>query len=130
VRLLVRLGYLLAEPRYLEAAERALRAAWPMLERYPQAHTTLVEALDDYTAPPDIVVLRGAVCDLGDWRFELDKYFDPKRYVIAVPSDAAGLPAAVADKAPQERTVAYLCRGTTCSAPLATLGELVRELRG
>jgi hypothetical protein len=25
--------------------------------------------------------------------------------------------------------VAYLCRGTTCSAPLGTLGELVRALK-
>ena len=128
-RLLVRLGYLLAEPRYLAAAERTLRAAWPMLERYPQAHTTLLSALDDWTAPPDVVVLRGAGCDLGDWVAELDKYYDPKRYVVAVPADATGLPAALADKAPQATTVAYVCRGTTCSPPLATLGDLLRELR-
>ncbi|MFO1395005.1 MAG: thioredoxin domain-containing protein [Steroidobacteraceae bacterium] len=129
-RLLVRLGYLLAEPRYLAAAERTLRAAWPMLDRYPQAHTTLLEALDGHTAPPVVVVLRGAGCDLRDWRGELDKYYDPKRYVIAVPADATGLPAALADKAPQATTVAYVCRGTTCSAPLTTLGDLLRELRG
>jgi hypothetical protein len=128
-RLLVRLGYLLAEPRYLAAAERTLRAAWPMLERYPQAHTTLLAALDDHTAPPVIVVIRGQHCDLGDWQVELDKYYDPKRYVIAVPADATGLPAALADKAPREATVAYVCRGTTCSAPLTTLGDLLRELR-
>ncbi len=39
------------------------------------------------------------------------------------------LPAALADKRPQPGTVAYVCRGTTCSAPLATLGELVRTLK-
>ena len=128
-RLLVRLGYLLAEPRYLAAAERALRAAWPMLERYPQAHTSLIAALDDHTAPPDIVVIRGAGCDLGEWSSELDKLYDPKRYVVAVPADATGLPPALADKAPKDGTVAYVCRGTTCTPPLSTLGDLLRELR-
>jgi len=39
-RLLLRLGYLLAEPRYLDAAERTLRAAWSLVERYPHAHTS------------------------------------------------------------------------------------------
>jgi uncharacterized protein YyaL (SSP411 family) len=36
-RVLLRLGHLLGEPRYLAAAERSLRAAWPALSRYPQA---------------------------------------------------------------------------------------------
>jgi hypothetical protein len=49
--------------------------------------------------------------------------------VLAIPSDAEGLPAALADKRPQAGTVAYLCRGTTCSAPLRSLGELVRALK-
>ena len=34
---LLRFGYLLGEPRYLAAAERALRAAWPALQRVPAA---------------------------------------------------------------------------------------------
>ena len=74
-------------------------------------------------------MIRGAGCDLGDWRGELDKVYDPKRYVVAVPADATGLPPALADKAPGDRMVAYVCRGTTCSPPLSTLGGLLRELR-
>ncbi len=128
-RLLVRLGFLLAEPRYLDAADRTLRAAWPMLERYPHAHTSLLMALDELTSPPDIVVIRGPEADLATWRAELDKVYDPKRVVIAIPAGETGLPAGLAAKQPRERTVAYLCRGQTCSAPLATLGELIRELR-
>jgi len=128
-RVLLRLGYLLAEPRYLDAAERALRAAWSLLERYPHGHTSLLMALDEFTEPPTVVVLRGAVDDLATWRAELDKFYEPRRLVLAVPADAADLPAALADKRPQAGTVAYVCRGTTCSAPLATLGELVRSLK-
>jgi uncharacterized protein YyaL (SSP411 family) len=128
-RVLLRLGYLLAEPRYLDAAERTLRAAWSLVERYPHGHTSLLMALDELTEPPTIVVLRGAADDLAVWRAELDKLFEPRRLVLAVPADATGLPAALADKRPQAGTVAYVCRGTTCSAPLATLGELVRSLK-
>jgi uncharacterized protein YyaL (SSP411 family) len=128
-RLLLRLGYLLAEPRYLDAAERTLRAAWSLIERYPHAHASLLMALDEFTEPPAVIVLRGPAPDLAVWRAELDKLFDPRRAVFAIPSDAEGLPAALADKRPQAGTVAYLCRGTTCSAPLHSLGELVRALK-
>jgi len=128
-RLLLRLGYLLAEPRYLDAAERTLRAAWSLIERYPHAHTSLLMALDEYTEPPAVIVLRGPEADLAVWRAELDKLYDPRRAVFAIPSDDEALPAALADKRPQAGVVAYLCRGTTCSAPLGTLGELVRALK-
>ena len=40
-QVLLRLGHLLGEPRYLAAAERTLRAAWRALERYPQSHVSL-----------------------------------------------------------------------------------------
>jgi uncharacterized protein len=128
-RVLCRLGFLLAEPRYLDAAERALRAAWPALEKYPQAHASLMMALDEFSAPPDIVVVRGPREDLDTWRIELDKAWDPRRCVVAIPADETGLPEALGAKKPRERTVAYVCRGTACSAPLSSLGELVRELK-
>jgi uncharacterized protein YyaL (SSP411 family) len=128
-RLLLRLGYLLAEPRYLDAAERTLRAAWALIERYPHAHASLLMALDEFTEPPAVIVLRGPAPDLAVWRAELDKLFDPRRLVFAIPADAEGMPAALAEKRPQAGTVAYLCRGTTCSAPLRSLGELVRALK-
>jgi hypothetical protein len=128
-RVLIRLGLLLGETRYLDAAERTLRAAWAMLEKYPHAHTSLLMALDELTEPPAIVVLRGPAEELDNWRMELDKLYDPRRVVVAIPSDATDTPAGLAQKKPQGRTIAYLCRGMTCSAPLATLGELLRELK-
>jgi hypothetical protein len=49
--------------------------------------------------------------------------------IIAVPADAKQLPAALADKKPLHGTVAYLCRGTTCSEPARSLGALLRALK-
>ncbi len=139
-RLLVRLGYLLAEPRYLAAAERTLRAAWAVLEKYPHGHTTLLMALDELTRPPAVVVLRGDAAGLGAWQSELDRLYDPRRLVLGIPADAGGLPPALAEKpapgpvmaqrAAQSRIAAYVCRGLQCLPPLATLPELIESLRG
>jgi hypothetical protein len=128
-RLLVRLGYLLGETRYLDAAEATLRSARAAIERYPHGHGSLLMALDEFTEPPTIVVLRGPEADLATWTAELDKLFDPHRVVLPVPSSARDLPQALADKKPAQGTVAYVCRGMTCSAPVPSLGELVRTLR-
>ena len=128
-RLLVRLGYLLAETRYLDAAEATLRAARAAIERYPHGHGTLLMALDEFTAPPTIVVLRGGEDDLAAWTTELDKLFDPQRMIVAIPSSARDLPQALADKAPMHGPVAYVCRGMTCSAPVTSLGDLIRGLK-
>jgi hypothetical protein len=129
-RLLVRLGFLLSEPRYLTAAERTLEAAWAALEKYPHGHTSLLMALDELTEPPAAVVLRGAAEELRGWQAELDKLYDPRRLVLAIPDTERNLPVGLADKRPQPAAVAYLCRGTTCSAPMGAIPDLLSELRG
>ena len=126
---LQRLGHLLGEPRYLAAAERTLRAAWPALEKYPLSHATLVTALEELLQPPEIVILRGEAAAIEAWRGELARMFAPRRMVLAIPADATGLPAALADKVPRGAAVAYICRGSTCSAPVESLEVLLGELR-
>ncbi|HVN43604.1 MAG TPA: hypothetical protein VMT50_12540, partial [Steroidobacteraceae bacterium] len=128
-RLLARLGFLLAEPRYLAAAEGTVRAAAALVERYPQGHVSLVMAGDELAASPAVVILRGPDPDIAVWRTELDKLYDPRRVVLAIPAGAADLPPGLADKRPLEGTVAYVCRGTSCSTPARSLGDLLRELK-
>ena len=128
-RVLLRLGHLLAEPRYLAAAERALRAAWPAITQYPPGHVSLLEALEELLTPPEIVVLRGEARTIEGWRLALAKIYAPHRIVLAIPTDAAGLPSALADKTPRAGPVAYLCRATTCSAPIDSLDALMEQLR-
>ena len=127
-RVLLRLGHLLGESRYLAAAERTLRAAWPVITKYPQGHVSLLAALEELLTPPEIVVLRGEARTIEGWRLELVKTYAPHRMVLAIPADAADLPPALADKTPRAGTVAYLCRGTTCSAPLDSLDALIEQL--
>ncbi|HEX3843570.1 MAG TPA: thioredoxin domain-containing protein [Steroidobacteraceae bacterium] len=125
---LQRMGYLLGEARYLEAAERTLRAGWAMMEKYPQAHTSLLAALEELLNPPEIIVLRGDET-IETWRRELARLYSPRRMVLAVPAAASNLPAAIAEKAPRGAAVAYVCRGSVCAAPLSSFAELTEALR-
>ena len=127
-RALLRLGYLLGDSRYLHAAERTLRAAWPALQQYPEAHAGMLQALAEYLQPPQIVLLRGRPAAIEPWLKELNAVFAPQRWSIAIPADLAGLPEAIASKPAGDGALAYVCRGSVCSAPIDSLTALRRAL--
>jgi hypothetical protein len=126
---LQRMGYLLGEARYLDAAEQTIRAGWAVMERYPQGHTSLLMALEEMLSPPEIVLLRGDPETIESWRRELAKLYSPRRIVLAVATDAPDLPAALAEKTPRGAAVAYVCRGNICGEPIASFPELTEALR-
>ncbi len=68
---LVKLGHLLGEQRYLDAAERTVRAGLHAIGRYPEGHATLLHALDELLAPPTLVVVRAPAAQLDAWRAAL-----------------------------------------------------------
>ncbi|MDE2022574.1 MAG: thioredoxin domain-containing protein [Gammaproteobacteria bacterium] len=123
-RVLLRLGHVCAEPRYLDAAERTVKAALPSVNRYPEAHASMLLALQDALEPPTMVVVRGKADKLHAWQKQLDRKFDPRRIVLAIPSDAENLMGLLAQCAPRGDACAYVCRGTQCSLPIETLEEL------
>src|SRR5271165_5092322 len=125
---LCRLGCLLGEMPYLDAAERTLKAGWPMLQQYPQAHMSLANALEDFLAPLQIVIIRGDAAQVERWSASVGALYAPARMVFAIPRDAAGLPPALAAKRALDHTVAYVCTGMTCSAPVSDLSQIAREL--
>jgi uncharacterized protein YyaL (SSP411 family) len=132
---LLRLGHLLGESRYLDAAERSLRAAWPAIERYPTAHAASLNALEELLHPVEIVLLRGPAAAIAEWQRQLDTVYAPRRWTLAVPNaeDPPGpeeLPPALAAKTGGAAPVAYICRGSVCSAPLTSLDALAATLRG
>ena len=126
---LQRLGFLLGESRYLDAAERTLRSAWPALTEYPHAHVSLLNALDEYLGQPEIIIIRGDMDEIARWRDAAAILYAPQRLVFAIAADAAELPAALADKkALDGKTVAYRCLGMHCEAPLTTWAALAARL--
>ena len=125
-RSLLRLGHLLGEVRYLDAAERTLRAAWSTLQQMPSACPTLLRALNDSLDPRTRVVVRFASpAEEKTWRSALRKAGDPRRVdAYFIPEDADSLPALLAAQGHAAGGVAYVCRGTQCDAPLHDAGAL------
>ena len=126
-----RLGCLLGEPRYLAAAERAVRSALPVVKRAPFAHCALLDALEEQLDPPEIVIVRGAPKRAADWARTARLVFAPRRLVFEIPAEAARLPPALAEKAvPETGARAWICRGTTCLPPVDSLSALTTTLKG
>jgi uncharacterized protein YyaL (SSP411 family) len=125
---LCRMGYLMGELRYLKAAERTLEAGWTSMREYGPGHMSMLNALDDFLASTQILIIRGDATDGERWARSLRALYAPNRLIFAIPRDTANLPPALADKASGPTTTAYLCTGMTCSAPLTDLGELARKL--
>ncbi|MEW5757660.1 MAG: thioredoxin domain-containing protein [Pseudomonadota bacterium] len=117
-KVFARLGHLLAEPHYLQAAERTLQAAWPVLAQVPYIHSTLLDALQDVLYPVEVVVLRGRDAELMTWQRSAQQRYAPQRLCLAIPEAASDLPAGLAQYAPGSGVTAYVCRAQTCEAPL------------
>ena len=122
---LTRLGLLLGETRYLDAAARTLRAAWAPLQHYPHAHASMLVALAEHLDPPEQVIIRGPRDEAAGWRDTLAKKYSPMRQVFAIEAQAQGLPEMLAAKRAMDATVAYVCRGTVCSEPIRALAALL-----
>ena len=128
-RALLALGHLTGEARYLDAAERTLRAGWAALAEYPHAGCTWLLALGEYLRPRAYLVVRYAdENEARAWRNEaarsaehIDAYF--------IPATETGLPGTLGAESATGDTVAYLCRGTSCGPPLRELRAFVDALR-
>ncbi len=115
---LSRLGHLLGETRYLEACERALKSAWHAIEHLPSAHNALLLALEEYLLPSAIVILRGKRDRIGEWQRRCTEHYAPRRLTLAISEEAASLPGVLGYCAPVGEAVAYVCEGSSCSAPI------------
>lgn len=115
---LQRLGWLLGENRYLEAAERSLKAAANALQQSPSAHSSLLNAYDEYLNPAPLIILRGDGDEITRWKNEARKQYSPQQLCFAITDNASNLPEALSSKKSQGDVVAYLCAGTSCSNPV------------
>jgi len=123
---LLRLGHLLGDEGYLAAAENCLHLAWEGLSRYPQAHASLLDALEEHLYPTETLVIRHQPLALEEWRQTAQQDYAPQRLVIAIPESETELPGLLAARVPHPGGIAYLCRGTSCQAPLTSLEDWPR----
>ena len=117
---LQRLGHLTGETRYLDAAARALGAFYRYMEEQPVGCASLLMALEEHLTPPSLVVLRGDAAAVAAWQAEFAREYRPETLMLAPRGETQALPPALAQPLPEAGVAAYVCRGMTCLAPVAS----------
>ena len=123
---LSRLGHLLGELRYVEAAHSVLDCFMPQLRQHPGGCATLVRVLEDRLAAPTTVILRGPAVEVDDWRRRLATRRGV--FVVGIPNEIMELPSALA-RPETDRVNAWVCRGVSCLAPIDSFEELDKVLQ-
>jgi len=120
-KVLGRLGHLLGESRYLQAAENTLKAAWEGIRSMPQGHASLLLALEESLFPLQTVIIRGSDEATAEWQSLSTRPYAPRRLTLTIPGSVEQLPGQLGERAPRGAVVAYVCSGHTCSAPVTDI---------
>ncbi|MDR3389462.1 MAG: thioredoxin domain-containing protein [Rudaea sp.] len=128
-RALLRIGHLLGETRYLDAAERTLRAAHSTMQQMPLGCASLLRALNDFLRPRAHVIVR---CENGveeeSWRAALAERPSQPADVYFIPANPGLLPGILQVQEYSPGGTAYLCRGTRCQPPIGEAETLAKAL--
>ena len=117
---LQRLGYVVGETRYIDAAARTVRFFYPAMAAQAGGFDTLLMALDSDLRPPKIVILRGEEESLLSWKEVSRRYYHPNDVVLSLPAGLTDLPPAL--NKPSEKAVhAWVCAGGHCWPALTNL---------
>jgi uncharacterized protein YyaL (SSP411 family) len=123
-RALLRLGFLLGETRWLDAAERTLRAGLAAVRDTPHGACALLAALHEFLQPGAVVILRASAAEAEAWEHAIEAARDGGAAVFVLPPEAPSL----ADKAHATGGRAYVCSGLRCGPPANAPAELPARL--
>ncbi|WP_123103721.1 thioredoxin domain-containing protein [Acidithiobacillus sulfuriphilus] len=124
---LQRLGHLLGEGRYLDAAALGLQAFGGDLEEHGLAVPTLLCALREAQEPLPTMIIRGSLTALESWRATLSGQYPGDRVMVFIANGMKDLPPILERAAPAGGR-AWLCRGLQCLAPVDSPEELLALL--
>jgi uncharacterized protein YyaL (SSP411 family) len=124
---LQRLGHVLGEPRYLQAAERTLQAFDSIIKRNPSACASLAHALGEYLTPPTMVVLRGETKKLQLWRQALSQNYYPHHLFFYLDETVKVLPTTL-QRNLSDDVNAWVCKGVVCSQSIDNLPSLLNHI--
>jgi uncharacterized protein YyaL (SSP411 family) len=125
---LIALGHLAAQPTYVAAGERCVRVFASALAKSPGGYSTLLEANTALEKPPTLVIIGGDPATAAAWQRALDSRYRPNVMIfntagVSPLPDILGKPAP-----PTDGAVAWICHGTTCLPPVASLADVERVL--
>ncbi len=131
---LLRLGRLCDRSDLEERGERLLQNGMATFLQQPRAYAQHLTALDLALAPPtEVVVTPGTDQRQALVMSALRKLFIPEAMILAATDDDAStaLIPALADKPViKGETMIYVCRNRACQAPVTTIAEALRLLKG
>jgi uncharacterized protein YyaL (SSP411 family) len=125
---LQRLGHLLGEARYLEAAGRTLALFYPSLEQQGASFVSLLMALQEYLTPPQIVILRSEPGASEAWRSQLLRHYWPNTVILTLEGEGSDLPEALTKPLPESGTLAvsaWVCHGMKCLPAITDCAALI-----
>lgn len=125
-RALARLGWILDETPFLQAAERIVLAATPLLFDAPTAFPELLWAADLLSAGPVEIVAPSASPDVVR---KLQREFLPSALYVWTRDDVEDQPSSdLPLLAGREPGVIYVCTDGTCRLPTEAVDETLREI--
>ena len=132
VQVLIALGHLFANPRYLEIAERTLNWAKPAIEQSLPGHVSFVSALQNWLSPPDLILIRGPSTDRELWLDKCRSIYAPDRLAFFIAyEDSKRIPQQLPRLVSPEQqlsSTAYICQGLSCSLPITSIDALATAL--
>ena len=132
VKVLITLGHLFTNSRYLEIAERTLNWAKPAIEQSLTGHVSLVSALQNWLSPPEQILIRGPAIDREPWLDKCRSIYAPDRLAFFIAyEDSKRIPQYLPRLVSPEKqllSTAYICQGLSCSLPITSLEALTTAL--
>ncbi len=122
-----KLGHILGEPRYLQAAERTLKAFDSSMANNPAACASLCHALSEFLTPPTVVIIRGEASKMVAWREVMNQSYYPHHLFFYLDGTILDLPQTLQRKFEKDVN-AWVCKGVVCSTSVNDLREIVKYL--
>ncbi|MBL4712017.1 MAG: thioredoxin domain-containing protein [Gammaproteobacteria bacterium] len=121
-----RLGYLSGNQRYIHAAENCLKSACSSINRTPISHCAMLNALNEYLLPPNILIIRSSTDNIADsehWASLTQQHYLPNTLIYNIPADQPPHPT-LSNKVAGDTDCAYPCSGMRCDEPIKNISEL------
>jgi uncharacterized protein len=124
---LQKLGHILGESRYLQAAERTLKAFDSPIANNPAACATLCHALTEFLILPTMVIVRGKADQIAAWRDSIRQTYYPHHLFLYLDENALDLPPTLQRELSPDVN-AWVCKGVICEPCMIDLQVLLNSL--
>ena len=125
---LQKLGHILGEPNYLQAAERTLKAFDGSIANNPAACASLCHALSEFLLPPTMVIIRGEAKQMADWQNVISQTYYPHHIFLYLDEKITDLPATL-HRSVEPNVNAWICKGVECLPSVNNLRDLQQLIK-